>query len=232
MRNPFQRFGQLGRLICSLAILIGSFAVNSRGDRDSDTRYAIERYSRLIQEHPDSADAYQQRGVAHFQLGNMDQAIADFDQVIELFPEQEPHHWQRGICYYYAGEFQKGEKQFEMHQTVNPRDVENAVWHFICKAKTDGVDAAREALIPISRDPRTPMMEIWNLFAGNGKPQDVLDAAKSRQALCYAHLYLGLYYESHDQQALAKKHIQQAAGEYSMDNYMGDVARVHDRMLE
>ncbi|MCZ6672533.1 MAG: hypothetical protein O7C75_06290, partial [Verrucomicrobia bacterium] len=75
------------------------------------------------------------------------------------------------------------------------------------------------------------------LFAGKGTVEDVLEAANSsssfkRQQLCYAHLYLGLYYEALEKSDLAKKHILLAANDYSMNNYMGMVAQVHARELE
>jgi len=184
----------------------------------------------------ESTGFYQRLGVEHFMEGRFKESIAAFDKVIELEPRMEPRHWQRGITYYYAGEYQKGVDQFELHQTVNSQDVENAVWHFICKTRLDGVEAARKALIPIQHDGRVPMEEVWNLFAGKGTVEDVLEAANrsspyKRQQLCYAHLYLGLYYEALEKTELAKHHILLAANEYSMDNYMGMVAQVHAEVL-
>lgn len=184
----------------------------------------------------DSVGAYQRRGIEHFAESRFDLAIEDFDAAIALNPRLEARHWQRGIAYYYAGEFQKGVDQFELHQTVNTQDVENAAWHFICKARIDGIEAARKALIPIGFDSRVPMGEIWKLFAGTGTVEDVLDAASidsryKRQQLCYAHLYLGLYFEALYDKKLAKQHIQLAATTYAMDNYMGMVAQVHLKHL-
>lgn len=200
----------------------------------------FESLDRQIEENPQYAYAFQQRGVAHFMNSSFKKAISDFDRVIGLAPEQEAHHWQRGIAYYYAGDFKKGVAQFELHQTVNSNDVENAIWHFICKAKTDGLKVARNALIPIKYDSRVPMMEVWSLFAGEETPEGVLKSAQrkgpsgfpSRQSMCYAHLYLGLYFDATGQIPLAKQHIESAALEYSMDNYMGEVARIHHETFE
>lgn len=205
----------------------------------SELRANIKVLDERIARDPDSAKAYQSRGVAHFELGEFQKAISDFDRVIKLFPAQEPHHWQRGIAYYYAGEYQKGVKQFEFHKSVNPNDVENAVWHFICLAKADSIETAQDSLIPINYDSRIPMAEIWNLFSGEKNPEDVLraagpadtDSSVSRQRHCYAHLYIGLYHEALGRTELAKKHIGLAAQKFSMNNYMGMVARVHDRLL-
>lgn len=200
----------------------------------------FESLDQQIEENPKSAYAFQQRGVAHFMNSSFEKAISDFDRVIQLAPEQEAHHWQRGIAYYYSADFKKGVAQFELHQTVNSNDVENAIWHFICKVKADGLEAARQALIPIKHDSRVPMMEVWSLFAGEETPKGVLKSAQrkgpsgfpSRQSMCYAHLYLGLYFEATGQIPLAKQHIESAANKYSMDNYMGEVARIHHKSFE
>ena len=78
----------------------------------------------------------QLRGEEHFRRARIAESIADFDRQIKLQPDFAPGHWQRGIAYYYAKEYEKGAQQFELHQTVNPQDVENAVWHFLCVVRT------------------------------------------------------------------------------------------------
>jgi lipoprotein NlpI len=205
----------------------------------NDHAKAVADYSEVIKLTPDAAGLYQRRGTEHFKLGNIKESIADFDKFISLAPGQEPHHWQRGISYYYAGRFEEGRKQFESHQTVNQNDVENAVWHFLCIARKDGVDKARAALIKIESDRRVPMMQIYALYAGKGTVSDVMDAVRAgnpgagelnfRQF--YANLYLGLYYEVTGEAKAAKEHITKAAKDYKLDHYMWDVARVHaDRL--
>ena len=178
------------------------------------------------------ARAYHERGWAHFKLGHFKDSVADFDQFLKLQPELEPEHWQRGIAYYYAGEYERGRKQFEAHQKVNPRDVENAAWHFLCVARLEGAEKARAALIPIDSDPRVPMKEIHALFAGKAKSEDVLAAAKQRGELFYAHLYIGLHHEANGDKAKAREHIEKAATEFYVNNPMGDVARVHAALFK
>jgi lipoprotein NlpI len=193
---------------------------------------AIEDFTRTLNIDTNNARAYHERGVAYFILGRMKESVADFDRFVQILPHQEPNHWQRGIALYYAGEYERGRKQFELHQKVNTNDVENAVWHFLCVARAHGVDKAKAALIPIEGDPRAPMKEIHALFAGKAKPQDVLAAADNPGELFYAHLYLGLYYEAHGDQAKTREHIDKAANEFSMKHHMGDVARVHAARLK
>ena len=117
--------------------------------------------------------------------------------------------------------------------------MENAVWHYLCAARTSGIEKARESLIPIERDGRVPMMQVHALFAGQLKPDDVLAAAKAGNPapaeldnhLFYAHLYLGLYHEAAGNTRLAREHIFKAAADFKADHYMGDVARVHAQVL-
>ncbi len=192
----------------------------------------------LVAANPEIDELLQRRGVTRFFQGDMAGAIADFDAYLERNPGREPHHWQRGLAYYYAGEFEKGAAQFEIHQEVNSNDVENAVWHFLCVTKLEGLEAAKRKLIPIEGDPRVPMTEVHGLFAGEVEPEAVLAAARAggpdadelRDRLCYAHLYLGLYFEAAGDAEKSLEHIRLSAEEHAMPHYMGEVARVHLRL--
>lgn len=204
-------------------------------EENLESAKAIADYDQVIKLDPRQPDAWQHRGTEHFKLGLIKESIADFDQFLALVPAQAPQHWQRGISLYYSGRFDDGRKQFELHQAVNPNDVENAVWHFLCVARTNGIEKARAALIPIKGDARVPMMEVHALFANKLKPEDVLKAASAgnpppaqrQRQLFYAHLYLGLYFEVLGDDQKAREHITKAAVEYQTGDYMGDVARVH-----
>ena len=172
-------------------------------------------------------------GVAAFYDARPKESVAAFDRLIQRAPESKPQLWQRGLSLYYTGDYKGGREQFEVHQTVNTADVENAAWHFICVARAENVEAARKVLIPIEGDSRIPMKEVHALFAGKGSPEAVLKAAESgegedlRNHRCYARLYLGLYYEALGDETKAKEHMLKAAKDYSMDHYMGTCAQVH-----
>lgn len=173
------------------------------------------------------------QGVEAFYAAKPQESVTAFDKLIALAPESKPQLWQRGLSLYYTGDYKAGREQFEVHQTVNPADVENAAWHFICVARAENVEAARKALIPIEGDSRIPMKEVHELFAGKGSEEAVLKAAESgegdalRNHRCYAHLYLGLYFEALGDEAKAKAHMLKASQDYSMDHYMGTCAQVH-----
>lgn len=159
-----------------------------------------------------------------------------FDALVKLRPSAEPELWQRGLALYYAGRFEDGRRQFELHRTVNPDDVENPAWHFLCVARVDGAEAARKMMLPVGDDRRVPMREILAFFGGTGTAEEVLAAAGKgagetrRNQLCYAHLYLGLHAEALGDHDAAREHIMQAAGPFRMEHYMGKVAVVHARL--
>ena len=180
-----------------------------------------------------SPNEWFRRGVDTFYAAKPKESVAAFDALIKLQPEAKPQLWQRGLSLYYTGQFKEGREQFEVHQTVNPNDVENAAWHFICVAKAEGLEEAKKHLIPIRGDSRVPMAEVHNLFAGKGSVEEVMKAAQAgaesdrTNQLCYAHLYLGLYFEALGELEKAKEHMLKSAIDYKMDHYMGKTAQVH-----
>jgi lipoprotein NlpI len=113
---------------------------------------------------------------------------------------------------------------------VNPDDVENAFWHFLCVARAESPDKARAALLPVGPDPRVPMRQVYLMLQGKQTPDDVLSAAGAeRAAQFYARLYVGLYAEARGRKDLALENLKAAAadGFASAGGYMHMVARVH-----
>jgi lipoprotein NlpI len=178
----------------------------------------------------ESARALLDRAMADFQGGRIAVSIQGFDSVAALQPDAAPHLWQRGIALYYAGRFQDCRAQFESHRTVNPNDVENATWHFLCVARAESPQAAVQKMLPVGPDQRVPMREIYQMYLGTMSEAQVLSAAgRSLEAQFYAHLYIGLYREARGDRAGARKAIEAAADPRYADagGYMHDVARVH-----
>ena len=89
------------------------------------------------------------RAIDDFLAGRLSESVAGFDCVAALAPQAAPQLWQRGIALYYAGRYQDCRAQFESHRTVNPNDVENPAWHFMCVAKAESPAKARAALLPV-----------------------------------------------------------------------------------
>lgn len=202
---------------------------------EADERYddAVASYTEAIAFVSDSSGLYNARGSASFMAGNMEASIADFDRAIELDPSSEPYHWQRGISHYYANRLDDCVAQFDLHRSVNPNDVENSAWHFLCVATISGVEKAREDFLAVSGDARVPMREVAELFRGAATVEDVMAAAESdgsSSARFYAHLYLGLYYETIDEMARAAGEINAAVAIDSARHYMWHVARIHKEL--
>jgi len=208
-----------GGLVMALALRVHAQDASpqeSSGDKDSAS----------IQEDFD-------RGVEALRKGKIQEALQRLDRVAEKSPASVPHLWQRGIAQYLAGEYKAGRLQFEQHRVVNPSDVENATWHFLCVAAEEGVDAARKAFLPAPQDSRVPQAEIYALYQGTGDREGIERAvaklpegsAARRTARFYADLYLGLYAHALGNKDEAKKYLDAAAAVTGM-NVMGDVARV------
>jgi lipoprotein NlpI len=187
----------------------------------------------LLQAGPSPRDLVAQ-GERDFVQGRIEQSIAAFDRAAALDPSVAPHLWQRGIAFYYAGRFEDGRRQFESHRLVNPNDVENAAWWYLCMARLGRREEARARLLPVGPDERVPMAEIYALFAGRGTAKEVLAAVDRgnpgqeirRARTFYAHLYLGLYAEASGDAAAARRHLETAVAQRT-GGYMWEVARIH-----
>lgn len=165
-----------------------------------------------------------------FRAGRVTDALRGFDRVAALSPADAPYLWQRGIAQYYAGQFRECRDMFVSHRTVNPDDVENAVWHFLCVARAESPDAARKQMLPVGPDARVPMREVYQMFQGRMSEAQVMRAAgNDPSAQFFARLYVGLYLEATGQAARGRAQIEIAAEDRfaRVGGYMHDVARVH-----
>jgi lipoprotein NlpI len=210
----------------------------TQASQRGDHRQAIERLTAAIKANPQQPLPLYLRGREHFRAGQIAESVADFDRYVELLPSAENQQWERGISCYYAGEYAKGAKQFENYQKFHDQDVENSVWRYLCVARAENVEKAQAKMLPIMSDPRVPMMQIYELYRGKLKPDDVLAAAQAgnpdpnqlNQRLFYAHLYIGLWHEAGGRAEEAKKHILEAE-KHKIAHYMWDVAHVHAERL-
>ena len=169
------------------------------------------------------------RAIEDFLAGRVKESVVGFDRVALLAPQAAPQLWQRGIALYYVGRYDDCRKQFESHRTVNPNDVENPAWHFLCVAHAESPQKARAALLPVGPDQRSPMREVYEMFKGTMTPDAVLAAGRSGSGRFFAELYVGLYYEAIGNNAMALPHLKAAASDQfaSAGGYMHRVAMFH-----
>jgi lipoprotein NlpI len=192
----------------------------------------LQRLTQRLDADPHHPQVYIQRGMTYFKLGHIAAAITDFDRVEHLNPALTPYLWQRGLAYYYAERFADGARQFEVDLTVNRHDVEETVWRYLCQAQGQSAQEARASLLPVQNDSRPVMGWVYKLFAGECDAETVLaqhrDAGQREQF--YSHLYVGLYYEAERDAERTRQYISQAAAMQVVDDYMGWVAIVHQRL--
>lgn len=169
-----------------------------------------------------------------FLSGDPQASLPYFDRAIELDAKLAPHNWQRGVALGCAGKFSEGADQFRLHHEVNPDDVENSAWYFLCVAKTKGKAAAEAALIPSRGDRRQPMMSVLKMLQGTLAPNEVLTAAETstkagperKLAMFYGLLYVGLYYDSIGESEKALAALERSMSVADTD-YMGRTARIY-----
>jgi lipoprotein NlpI len=192
----------------------------------------FQHLTRALEADPHNPQLYVQRGMISFQLGEMTASIDDFDRAEHLNPALTPYLWQRGIAYYYAERFEDGARQFEVDLTVNGHDVEETVWRYLCQAQVQGAQAARDSLLPVRDDARPVMNWVYQLFAGTCDAERVFVQYRDagRRERFYSALYVGLYCEAAGDPALARDYIGLAAKMQVMEDYMGWVAVVHQRL--
>jgi lipoprotein NlpI len=181
------------------------------------------------------AQAIFNRAVADFEGGRFAESANGFDSLTKLAPDLTPQLWQRGIALYYAGRYQDCRTQFELHRSVNPNDVENAAWHFLCVARAESPEKARAALLPVGPDSRVPMRQVYEMFRGSLSPEDVIAAGGSEpSSQFHARLYAGLYSEALGRTNVALEYIKAAAADRyaAAGGYMHMVARAHLDILQ
>jgi hypothetical protein len=95
------------------------------------------------------------------------------------FPTTTPPNWLPGA------------KQFKIDLTVNGKDLEETVWRYLCIAKESGAAIAKNSLLAVKNDARLVRRQVYELFAGNCKPDDVLAAEKKegKRGSFNSHLY-------------------------------------------
>jgi lipoprotein NlpI len=174
-----------------------------------------------------------ERAEMAFEQGRLADAVAAFDRVAELVPSVAPMLWQRGIALYYLGRYEECAAQFASFHAVDPTDLENASWHFLCVARGQSVEKARAAMLAAGPDRRILRAQIYDMLRGELKPAELLQLASTSVPIVrfYAHLYVGLYADATGDRAAALEHLAAAASDQyqSFGGFMNVVARVHLR---
>ena len=172
----------------------------------------LDEADRIAERLPKSPSAHIERGMALFAMGKVADSIQAFDQALQLDRSMDASLWQRGIALYYVDRFEDAAKQFEIHHRVNPDDVENSAWYFLCLAKSGQLEEARKRLLPSRGDSRPPLMEVLKVYQGALEPQALAETLEKADPLTqfYGYAYLGWYHEAIGDRELAAKYLKQA----------------------
>ena len=180
------------------------------------------------------ARAFARQGMTAFEKGEVEESIKLFDAAEEADPRYATRLWQRGLSYYYADRFKDARKQFLMDVAENPNDTEEAVWHLLAMARTEGLGKARPQMIKMGRDPRRVMRTVEEAFRnGDAESIGALEAIATDGGAgdrFYAALYRGLLAEAAGQPKVSADWISRAVDnrEYAQSgDYMYALAKVH-----
>ena len=205
--------------------------------QEGNNDLAIQVADAIVRQHQDPR-AIRLAADIYLRSGKTEWATRLFNRYAESEPEQIPTLWQRGIALFFTGKYAAAAQQFELHRKVNPNDVENAAWHFLCLAKAKSLAAAKASVLPAPNDPRIPMKEIHALLT-SGDTDAINDRVNKTEvgsderaeAAFYGDFYLALYADAQGQASTALKLMNRAAKD-APRHYMGDIARVYAKHLQ
>lgn len=90
------------------------------GNKYKDARTAINYWGRAISSRQNTANAYNNRGLAYYELRQYQKAISDFNQAIKLDREYAAAYNNRGNSYYELSEYQLALRDFNQSLKLKP----------------------------------------------------------------------------------------------------------------
>jgi tetratricopeptide (TPR) repeat protein len=85
---------------------------------------AIQAYTEVIKNHPRSAEAYNWRGMAYGELGELDKALADFNQAVDISPNYADAFNNRGEIYRKKKQYPQAEQDYKKAASIEPSFAE------------------------------------------------------------------------------------------------------------
>lgn len=82
---------------------------------------ALKYWNKAIHENPKSPEAYNNRGLAYYNLNRHQQAVKDYSQAIRLNPEDPIAYNNRGNAYYEMRKYGPAESDYNKSITINPQ---------------------------------------------------------------------------------------------------------------
>lgn len=82
---------------------------------------AISDFNQALRIDPSYVDAYNNRGIAYYNIGEYDKAISDFSQALRVNPNYADLYNNRGVVYGKMGEYDKAMSDFNQTLRLNPK---------------------------------------------------------------------------------------------------------------
>jgi tetratricopeptide (TPR) repeat protein len=95
-----------------------------QGNKTKDVDEQIHCYTGAIRLNPDYAAAYINRGVAHYDKGNLDAALKDFNEAIRLNPDDPDTYMNRGVAHNHKGNLDAALKDYNEAIRLKPDDAD------------------------------------------------------------------------------------------------------------
>ncbi len=208
-------------------------AIGLKALERKDNAGASDAADRLLEDYENDPRAMRSGADLYLRSGKIHSSIKQFERYLAVVPNDKPELWQYGIALALVGRYDEGRKLFELHRVVNPNDVENAAWHFLCIAKKSGLKEAKKMVLPAPGDVRIPMEEIRRMLIDGDENRvtaaiDALaqDSPRRQEAEFYGKLYMALYADAAGKADKAISLLEEAM-KIEQTNYMADVAKVY-----
>lgn len=107
---------------------------------------AIALFSHLIEQNPDNANDYSNRGLVYFQSGQSEAALTDYNQAIALNPRLDNAYNNRANYYAAQGQFLEAILDYDVALDLNPTNVRAWINQGITFRELEMYDRALESL--------------------------------------------------------------------------------------
>lgn len=111
--------------ILALLLVITSACSLLNNNEQAEAKYKQQliETTKIIENQPDNEKAFNDRGLAHYNLGNYQQALEDFTKAIELKPDYSEAYYNRGRVHYKLGNSQKAIEDVNISQKLDSNQV-------------------------------------------------------------------------------------------------------------
>jgi tetratricopeptide (TPR) repeat protein len=96
---------------------------------------AITQYTKALEIDPDVAEAYDRRGTAYYQKGDLDHALPDFNQALTLDPRSSDAFLHRALVHMARGFYDLAVVDFNMSLDIQPNVLDGLLNRGICRFK-------------------------------------------------------------------------------------------------